>query len=85
MSRLTSSSNNRTEHLPPLHPPLPQSVDRRVSEVRELICERRRVALVYRRSQSDVDRSHLEHMDRALASYNIDIPGIQRCVALRKV
>lgn len=84
MSRLTSSSNNRTKHLPPI-PPLAQSVDRRVSEVRELICERRRVALVYRRSQSDVDRSHLEHMDRALASYNIDIPGIQRCVALRKV
>ena len=83
MTRLTSRSNNRTGYLPP-NRPLAESVEPRVLQVKELIRERRRLALVYQRSQSGLDRGHLDNIDRELASHNIDIPAIQRCVAQRK-
>lgn len=83
MTRLTSSSNNRTGQLP-ANRPLAESVERRALQVKELIRERRRIALAYRRSRSDADRNHLDNMDRELASHNIDIPAIQRRVAQRK-
>jgi hypothetical protein len=66
------------------HRPMADSVDDRVSQVKGLIRARRRTALAYRRSQSEVDRDHLEKIDHELAAYNIDIPAVQQCVARRK-
>jgi len=54
------------------------------SHLKELVRQRRRIALAYRRSQSDGNRRRLEIIDRELSGYNIDIPGIQHLVAHRK-
>ncbi|MBK1716944.1 hypothetical protein CKO27_04620 [Thiocystis violacea] len=62
-----------------------ESLAPRILQAKELIRERRRIALAYRRSQSDFDRDRLEIIDHELASHNIDIPAIQRCVAQRKI
>lgn len=83
MTRLTSRSSNRAGSLPPSRP-LGESVEHPFLQVKELIRERRRLALVYQRSQSGLDRGHLDNIDRKLASHNIDIPAIQRSVAQRK-
>lgn len=66
------------------NPRMSESVEDRVSQVKGLIRERRRIALAYRRSQSDVDRDRLARIDRELAGHNIDIPAIQQYVARRK-
>jgi hypothetical protein len=55
-----------------------------ISAVRDLIRARRRIALAYRRTQSDIDRHRLADIDRELAEYNIDIPAIEHLVAQRK-
>lgn len=74
------------EQSPSLRPnrPSAESIKRPVSPVKELIRKRRRIAMSYRRSQSEIDRYHLEAIDHELASYNIDIPAVQHCVAQRK-
>jgi hypothetical protein len=61
-----------------------ESVDAPVSQVTGLIRERRRIALAYRRSRSEVDRDHLARIDRELTAFNIDIPAILESVARRK-
>ncbi|MCF7976631.1 MAG: hypothetical protein K9L82_01185 [Chromatiaceae bacterium] len=53
------------------------------ARTKELIRERRRVALAYRRSQSDSDRQRLKDIDQELARFNIDIPAILQLVAQR--
>lgn len=47
------------------------------SHLKELIHQRRRVALAYRRSPSAGNHRRLEEIDQELARYNIDLPGIQ--------
>ena len=54
------------------------------SHLKELIHQRRRVALAYRRSQSASDHRRLEDIDQELAGYNIDLPGIQHWVSQQK-
>jgi DNA-binding LacI/PurR family transcriptional regulator len=54
------------------------------SRTRELIQQRRKIALAYRRSQSESDRLRLEEIDKELSRHNIDIPAIQRWVTHRK-
>ena len=54
------------------------------SRTQELIRERRRVALAYRRSQSNSDRQRLKDIDQELARFNIDIPAILELVAQRR-
>ncbi|CRI64396.1 hypothetical protein THIOKS11930002 [Thiocapsa sp. KS1] len=75
---ITRSKNNRPNH------PMAESVEDRLSQVKGLIRERRRLALAYRRSRNEIDRDHLERIDRELAEYNIDIPAIQQSVARRR-
>jgi hypothetical protein len=53
----------------------------RGATVTDLILKRRRIALLYQRSQSDSDRHQLEIIDQQLAGYHIDIPAIQRSLA----
>ena len=83
MGRLKTNSIIRKGNSLP-NRPMAESVEDRVSQVKGLIRERRRTALAYRRSQSEVDRDLLEKIDHELAGYNIDIPAIQQCVARRK-
>lgn len=54
------------------------------SHLKELIHQRRRVALAYRRSQSARDQRRLEDIDQELTRYNIDLPGIQHWVLQQK-
>lgn len=54
------------------------------SHLKELIHQRRKVGLAYRRSQSAGDRRRLEDIDQELARYNIDLPGIQHWVLQQK-
>jgi hypothetical protein len=61
-----------------------ESDEDRASQVKGLIRERRRIALAYRRSRSEVDRDHLARIDRELTAFNIDIPAILESVARRK-
>ncbi|WPL18218.1 hypothetical protein Thiowin_03277 [Thiorhodovibrio winogradskyi] len=46
--------------------------------VKDLIRERRRIALIYRRSQTDGDRRKLAETDHQLAGHGIDILAVQR-------
>ena len=54
------------------------------SHLKKLIHQRRRVALAYRRTQRVNDQRRLEDIDQELASYNIDLPGIQHWVLQQK-
>ncbi|RKT44561.1 hypothetical protein [Thiocapsa rosea] len=83
MGRLKTTSINRSENILPNHAAA-ESVEDSTSQVKGLIRERRRIALAYRRSQSEIDRERLERIDRELAGYNIDIPAILQSVARRK-
>ncbi len=49
--------------------------------VKDLIRERRRISLVYRRSQTDDDHHKLADLDHQLAGHGIDIPAVQRAWA----
>ncbi|WP_200334974.1 hypothetical protein [Thiocystis violacea] len=61
-----------------------ESFPARVSQVKDLIRERRKLALTFRRTQTERDRVELEHIDQELAKHHIDIPAIQEQVAMRK-
>lgn len=60
------------------HSPLAAAVAHRAEQVGELILRRRRIALDYRRLQSEDLRMALARLDDELAQYNINIPAIQR-------
>jgi hypothetical protein len=64
--------------------PMAESPEERMSQVKGLIRERRRLALAYRRTRSQDDRDRLDLIDHELAGYNIDIPAILQSVARRK-
>ena len=64
MGRLKMTTITRSENIQPNHPAA-GSVEDSASQVKGLIRERRRIALAYRRSQSEVDRDRLERIDRA--------------------
>ncbi len=70
----------------PLNRPGAESLEleHRISPIKDLIRKRRRFALAYRRSQSDIGRRRLAEIDHELASYNIDIPAVLQRVAQRK-
>ena len=83
MNRLKTNTIIQSGYIQPT-PPMAESAEDRALQVKGLIRERRRVGLAYRRSQSEVDRDHLERIDRELVAYDIDIPAIQQSVARRK-
>jgi hypothetical protein len=58
--------------------PLAAGVEQRAAQVGDLILQRRKIAMAYRRSQSEEGRIALEQVDHDLARYNIDIPAIHR-------
>jgi hypothetical protein len=83
MGRLKAKPISQSDNILP-NLPMAESIEDRVSQVKGLIRERRRIALAYRRSQGEFDRDQLERIDHALAGYNIDIPAVQQSVARRK-
>ncbi len=68
----------------PTHRSMEEATERDDLRVKDLIRERRRIALLYRRSQTDNDSHKLADIDQQLAGQGIDIPAIQRAVLHRK-
>ena len=58
--------------------PLAAAVAHRAAQVTDLILKRRKIALAYRRYQSEEQRIALEQVDHALAEHNIDIPSVKK-------
>ena len=57
---------------------LAAGVAQRAAQVTDLILKRRKIAMAYRRSQTEEERIALALVDNDLAQYNIDIPAINR-------
>jgi hypothetical protein len=64
--------------------PTERPVAGRASQVRALIQLRRRIALSLKRTQDEVDQTKLAEVDHDLSKHNIDIPAIEKRVAMRK-
>jgi len=60
------------------HSPLAAAVAYRAEQVAGLLVTRRRLAILYRRTQLEDQRVALETIDRELAKHNIDLPAIAR-------
>lgn len=58
--------------------PIAESVARRARQVSDLVLQRRKIALAYKRTQGEDQRIALEALDRDLAEHNIHIPEIQK-------
>lgn len=80
----TSSTPVPAHKTHPLTGRIADSVTARASQVKALIRERRKIALMFRRTQDARDRAELEQIDQELAQHHIDIPAIQEQVAMRK-
>jgi hypothetical protein len=64
--------------------PILESVENRVRQVGDLLRERRRLALAFKRTGDEAYLSELREKDNALAEYRIDIPAIAKRRAVRK-
>jgi hypothetical protein len=60
---------------------LADAVEYRAKQVTELLRERRKLALAFKRTGDDSYRLRLEALDRALAVHRIDIPAVAERVA----
>ncbi len=58
--------------------PIAESVAHRAGQVADLVLKRRKIALAYKRTQSEDQRLALEALDHDLAKHNIHIPAIQK-------
>jgi hypothetical protein len=64
--------------------PIFESVENRVRQVGDLLRERRRLALAFKRTGDEAYLSELIEKDIALAAHRIDIPAIAKQRAVRK-
>jgi hypothetical protein len=64
--------------------PIAESVAQRAGQVTDLVLKRRKIALAYKRTQSDDNRIALEALDHDLAKHNIHIPAIRKSAVRRK-
>jgi predicted DNA-binding transcriptional regulator YafY len=83
MARLGKTPARRQRDLSAGHQ-LAETPAPRIAAVSDLIRQRRRIALCYRRSRSEAELHQLRDIDHQLAAYNIDIPAIEHRVAQRK-
>jgi len=80
----TRSTHVPAHDIPRLTGRIAESVAARVSQVKTLMRERRKIALRFRRTQDERDRVELDQIDQELARHHIDIPAIQEQVAMRR-
>lgn len=64
--------------------PLLESVELRAQQVGDLLRERRRLALAFKRTGDEAYLSELRDKDNALAKYRIDIPAIEKRLTVGK-
>lgn len=80
----TNSTHVPAREIRPQMDRIADSVAAGASPVKALIRERRKIALMFRRTQDERDRAELERIDQELAKHRIDIPAIEARVAMRK-